>query len=68
MRNIYSMPYWMLTVALTAHPAEQLPFADLLRLPELFPFRFQVSADDVRADSHFTVHRQGIGWEMVQCA
>ena len=61
-----ALELWMLAVALTAHPAEQIPFADLLRLPELFPFRFQVSADDVRAESHFTVYRQGIGWEMVQ--
>ncbi len=60
-----ALELWMLAVALTVHPAQQLPFSDLLRLPELFPFRFQVNADDVRADSHFTVQRQGIGWEMV---
>ena len=59
---------WMLAVALTAHPAQQLPFSDLLRLSELFPFRFQVSADDVRSDPRFAVHRQGVGWEMVALA
>jgi hypothetical protein len=34
---------WLLAIALSVHPAEELPFADLLRLPELFPFRFAIS-------------------------
>lgn len=63
-----ALELWMLAIVLTAHPAEQLPFSDLLRLPELFPFRFQVSLEDVRADSRFFVQRQGIGWEMVSRA
>ena len=63
-----ALELWMLAIALTAHPAQQLPFADLLRLPELFPFRFQANIDDVRASSHFAVHRQGISWEMVGLA
>ena len=57
---------WLLAAALTAHPAQELPFTDLVRLPELFPFRFTSGVDDLRHDSRFEVHRQGWGWDMVQ--
>jgi hypothetical protein len=56
---------WLLVVALTAHTADELPFPDLARLPELFPFQFTVGIQDVRRSSHFEVHRQGLGWDMV---
>lgn len=56
---------WLLVAALTAHPASELPFADLVRLPELFPFRFNVSVDQLRQSERFDVHRQGSGWDMV---
>jgi hypothetical protein len=56
---------WLLAVALTAHPAGELPFADLVRLPELFPFRFTTSIDLLRRSDRFEVHRQGSGWDMV---
>lgn len=57
---------WMLEVALAAHPAQDLPFADLVRLPELFPFRFTLTVDDLRQSAHFEVQRQGMGWDMVR--
>ena len=56
---------WLLAVALTAHPASELPFEDLLRLPELFPFHFTASADLLRRSGWFEVHRQGSGWDVV---
>lgn len=56
----------MLDCALRAHPAEELPFADLLRLPELFPFRFSIGTDDLRRYPSFAVQRQGSGWDMVR--
>lgn len=56
---------WLLAVALTAHPAEQIPFGDLIRLPELFPFKFTVAVQDVRQLPSFEVHRQGLNWDMV---
>lgn len=59
---------WLLAVALAAHQAEELPFADLLRLPELFPFRFTLTGDDLRRSPRFEVHRQGLGWDMVRLA
>ncbi len=57
---------WMLAVALTVHPAEELPFDDLVRLPELFPFRFALGVDQIRKSERFEVHRQGAGWDMVR--
>jgi hypothetical protein len=57
---------WLLACALYAHPAEELPFADLHRLPELFPFRFTLSVDEVRAHPRFALQRQGAGWDMVR--
>ena len=57
---------WLLACALVAHPAEELPFADLLRLPELFPFHFTLGVDHLRAHARFAVQRQGAGWDMVR--
>ena len=57
---------WLLACALRAHPAEELPFADLLHLPELFPFRFTLSVGHLRAHPWFVVQRQGAGWDMVR--
>ena len=57
---------WLLACALHAHPAEELPFADLLRLPELFAFRFTIGVDHLRQHPWFAVQRQGSGWDMVR--
>jgi hypothetical protein len=57
---------WLLSCALSAHPSDALPFADLVALPELFPFRFSVSVDNLRQDARFEVHRQGGGLDMVR--
>lgn len=57
---------WLLACALHTHPAEELPFADLVRLPELFPFRFTLRVNTLRTDPRFDVQRQGSGWEMVR--
>jgi hypothetical protein len=59
---------WLLSVALTAHPAEEISFDDLLRLPELFPFELTVTVDALRLSPRFNVHRQGLGWDMVRIA
>ena len=56
---------WLLACALFSHPANELPFTDLLNLPELFPFRFTVKLDDLRRSNKFIIQRQG-GWEMVR--
>ena len=57
---------WLLACALRVHPADELPFADLVRLPELFPFRFTLGVDQLRHSPRFAVQRQGVGWDMVR--
>jgi hypothetical protein len=56
---------WLLSAALLAHPAEELPFSELVRLPELFPFRLTIGVQDVRDSARFEVNRQGVSWDMV---
>jgi len=55
---------WLLACALIAHHAEQLPFPDLIRLPELFPFKFTVTIDMLRRNKKFDIQKQGM-WDMV---
>lgn len=59
---------WLLACALYAHPSTQLPFPDLLRLAELFPFRFTVTTDHLRNSLLFDIDLQGGGLEMVRIA
>lgn len=56
---------WLLACSLYAHPASQLPFEDLLRLPELFSFQFTINLDLLRNMPNFSVYRQGSGLNMV---
>ncbi len=62
----HALEHWLLAAALTAHVAEELPFGDLVRLPELFPFRFTLTVDELRQAPGFEIHRQGLGWDMVR--
>jgi hypothetical protein len=64
----FSLEQWMLQIALETQPAEEVPFADLVRLPELFPFHFAIGIDDLRQTERFEVQRQGMGWDMVRLA
>lgn len=57
---------WLLACALHANPAGQLPFEDLLRLPELFPFNFTLNVDFLRSHTSFDVYRQGAGLNMIE--
>ncbi|MDR3576953.1 MAG: hypothetical protein P4L50_24070 [Anaerolineaceae bacterium] len=57
---------WVLSCALSAHPADAIPFADLTHLPELFPFRFSITVDALKKEEKFEVQRQGGGLEMVR--
>lgn len=55
---------WLLLCALSAHPSEQLPFPDLIRLPELFPMSLTINLDMLRKHPNFNIQRQGM-WDMV---
>ncbi len=57
---------WLLACVLRAHPAQELPAADLLRLPELFPFRLTLTTETLRRCPHLEVQRQGSGWDTVR--
>jgi len=57
---------WLLACALHAHPSDSLPYADLIGLPELFPFSFNITVDELKKDDRFEVQRQGGGLEMVR--
>ena len=59
---------WLLACALRTHPAEEVPFIDVVRLPELFPFRFSLSVERLGSDPRFAVRRQGVNWDMVRLA
>lgn len=56
----------MLAVALQTHTGEELAFVDLVRRPGLFPFRFQMTVDELRRSPWFAVQRQGAGIDMVR--
>jgi hypothetical protein len=56
---------WLLAAALDAHPAESMPFEDLLHLPELFPFEIGLTAHHARTCALLSVDRQGGGWDLV---
>lgn len=57
---------WLLRVALTVHPAQEIPFPDLVRLPKLFPFHFSIGIDHLRQSKRLVVQRQGLHWDMVR--
>jgi hypothetical protein len=58
---------WLLACALLSHPSDQLPFPDLVRLPELFPFEFSTTLDQMRTNKTFIVQKQGV-WDIVSIA
>ena len=66
--NNDDLQVWLLKCALLAKGVDQLPFEDLIRLPELFPFKFTATADQVRKHHWFNVYRQGAGLIMVELA
>ena len=63
--NNLNLQSWLLECALLAHPSEQLPFPDLMRLSELFPFKFNVTLDNLRTNPKFNIQKQGM-WDMVE--
>ena len=62
--NNLDVQSWLLVCALLAHPSDQLPFPDLIRLPELFPFQFTITLDNLRGNTRFNIQKQGM-WDMV---
>jgi len=62
--NNLEVQSWLLSCALSAHPSSQIPFPDLIRLSELFPFHLSITMDTLRKTSRFNIQKQGM-WDMV---
>jgi hypothetical protein len=57
---------WLLQCAFIGKNVEQIPYEDLIRLPELFPFNIKVGLDFIRKNSPFSVYRAGGGVNLVE--
>jgi hypothetical protein len=56
---------WLLEAMLAASASDEIEAHQLLRLPELFPFTFNVGVGDLRKHEGFNIHRQGLDMDMV---
>ena len=63
---LVDLELWLLACALSASEAEEMPFPDLVRLSELFPFDFTLGLAAVRSSAMFEVYRSGGGWDSVR--
>jgi hypothetical protein len=52
---------WLLQCAFIGKNVEQIPYDDLIRLPELFPFNIKIGLDYLRRNTPFSVYRAGGG-------
>ena len=57
---------WLLACVLRAHSAREIPFADLIRLPEIFPFHISIGLIQLRHHADLDFQRQSSGWDMVR--
>jgi hypothetical protein len=60
-----ALQLWLLETHLMAASADEIEAHQLLRLPESYPFTFNVGVGDLRKHPSFVVHRQGLDMEMV---
>lgn len=57
---------WLLQCAFIGKNVEQIPYDDLIRLPELFPFSIKIGLDYLRRSTPFSVYRAGGGINMIE--
>ena len=57
---------WLLKCAFIGKNVEQIPYEDLIRLPELFPFHIKIGSDYLRKNTPFSVYRAGGGINMIE--
>ena len=57
---------WLLQCAFIGKNVAQIPYEDLIRLPELFPFNINVGLDFLRKNTPFSVYRAGGGINMIE--
>lgn len=63
--DVTDLQLWLLEALLRASAADEIEAHQLLRLPELFPFKFTASLGDLRKSEGFNIHRQGLDMDMV---
>jgi len=63
--SIPELQLWLLESLLWASAADEIEAQQLLRLPESFPFQFNVGLSDLRKHEGFNIHRQGLDMDMV---
>jgi|GEM_PF-303623 len=63
--SIPELQLWLLESLLWASTADEIEAQQLLRLPESFPFQFNVGVSDLRKHEGFNIHRQGLDMDMV---
>lgn len=60
-----ALQLWLLEAHLMAASADEIEAHQLLRLPESYPFTFNIGVGELRKHPGFVVHRQGLDMEMV---
>ena len=60
-----ALQLWLLEALLGASAADEIEAQQLLRLPEVFPFRLDVGVADLRKHEGFNIHRQGLDMDVV---
>ena len=63
--SIPALQLWLLEALLGASAADETEAQQLLRLPEVFPFRLDVGVADLRKHEGFNIHRQGLDMDVV---
>lgn len=63
--SIPELQLWLLESLLWASAADEIEAQQLLRLPESFPFQFNVGLSNLRKHEGFNIHRQGLDMDMV---
>ena len=63
--SIPALQLWLLEALLGASAADEIEAQQLLRLPEVFPFRLDVGVADLRKHEGFNIHRQGLDMDVV---
>ena len=64
--NSLELESWLLQCAFIGKRVDQIPYEDLIRLPELFPFKIKIGLDYIRKNSPFSVYLAGGGIKMVE--
>jgi hypothetical protein len=60
-----ALQVWLLESLLAAGRAQEVEAQQLIRLPELFPFKLGVGMAEIRRHDGFQVHRQGLDMDVV---